>query len=145
MTLTFFDPSEMWKLVTSCWLSWVRSNWLTSALPPLPHLPTPLWEHLTGQHTPTDTPIVFSQDTCASVLFFLLNFLPAAMVLNNAAYFCRWHASTGYSVVTLKTSSVVWPDLSPSLSCFPPSLCLRNIIIPSWFFLESLHLNEAYV
>lgn len=42
---------EMWKLVISCWLSWVKSNWLTLALPPLPHLPTPLLEHLTGQYT----------------------------------------------------------------------------------------------
>lgn len=45
---------EMWKLVTSCWLSWVRLNWPTLALPPLPHLPTPLWEHLTGQYTQED-------------------------------------------------------------------------------------------
>lgn len=44
---------EMWKLVTSFWLSLVRSNWPTLAPLPLPHLPTLLWEHLTGQCLPS--------------------------------------------------------------------------------------------
>lgn len=49
--------------------------------------------------------------------------MPAASVILYADYFCRWHTSMGYSAVKMEMSSVVWPDLSPSLSYFPPGLC----------------------
>lgn len=41
--------SGMWKLATSCWLSLAKSNWQILALPPLPHLPTLLWERHIGK------------------------------------------------------------------------------------------------
>lgn len=41
--------SGTWRQVIFCWLSLGWSNWPTSALPPSPHPPTPLWERHIGK------------------------------------------------------------------------------------------------
>lgn len=50
---SFLFPG-MWRQVTFCWQSLGRSNWLTLAPPPLPHLPTPLWGRHIGKWKQTE-------------------------------------------------------------------------------------------
>lgn len=125
LTLTFFAPIRDVKagniLLTE--LGQVKLADFGSASiasPANSFVGTPYW----SAHTYIEIILFFTRLLCTSVLFFsFLNCMPSASVILDEDYFCRWHTSIGYSAVRLGLSSVVWPDLSPSLSYFPPGLC----------------------
>lgn len=149
LTLTFFAPIRDVKagniLLTE--LGQVKLADFGSASiasPANSFVGTPYW----SAHTYRNHPLFF-QRTSVHIGYFIssLNLILSASVSLYEDYFCGWHTSMGYSAVSLGLPSVVWPDLSPSLSCFPPSLCPPS---SAWYEilyhhgLELLHRKETF-